>query len=216
MSKIRATKNRLNLQFWSCAPTTLTDVVYTLTVCVSSPFLLWFCFVLTERQSYTLHPHKKYGAHFVPQTDARATIWEQLYADAEMSRHILCVRTQTFYISFDFGVTRVWNRNNNNRSATENILEIRRPLLRNTCPRNECSENARPSAAIVKYILVECYAISCCRIQVEKMLFDDTIFCLLCAVDREFSWLWGKERSPLFLAFSKGTGNVNLQFLWWY
>lgn len=57
---------------------------------------------------------------------------EQLYADAEMSRHVLGARIQTFYISFDFGITRVWNRNDNNSSGssstTENILRIRRPF----------------------------------------------------------------------------------------
>lgn len=46
----------------------------------------------------------------------------KLYADAAMSRHVLCARIQTFYISFDFGIACVWNRNNNDRSTTKNIL----------------------------------------------------------------------------------------------
>lgn len=41
---------------------------------------------------------------------------------------------KTFYISLDFGITRVWNRKkNNDRSVTENILGIRRPLTCSPC-----------------------------------------------------------------------------------
>lgn len=210
-------KNRLKLQFWSCVPTTLTDVVYThsLCACISSVFVVVLFCLSRATIVHTLHPHKKYGAQFVPQTDARATTWEQLYADAEMSRHILCARTQTFYISFDFGGTRVWNRNNNNRSATGNILEIRRPLLRKTCPRH--AQRVRHRAQLVNYIIVECWI--CMRAVQYRTVVSKPKECY--SVTQYFVHYEPlvesfRDRSQLCLAFSRGTGNVNLQFLWFY
>lgn len=78
---------------------------FTLWLCAS---ILFFCLNRTTIvRIYSIH--KKVWRTFRSTKLAR-TSSEQLYADAEMSRHTLCARIQTFYISLDFGITRVWNR----------------------------------------------------------------------------------------------------------